>query len=134
MLTSLERNLEISHLCQDILSMNATSRCSFFINKNGRITESKFRDDGYITGLTMQELEMLYMQCKLQSSMNEEFEKKLGCLDYTLVRRESELHFIFPFYDGVIFVIVDKNMTIPDIGNKILKLIRKSDLEMKRLE
>jgi len=66
--------------------------------------------------------------------MNEEFEKKLGRLDYTLVRRESELHFIFPFYGGVIFVIVDKNMTIPDIGNEILKLIRKYDLEMKRLE
>jgi len=134
MLTSPERSLEISHLCQDILSMNTTSRCSFFINKNGRITESKFRDDGYITGLTKPELEMLYMQCKLQSSMNEEFEKKLGRLDYTLVRRESELHFIFPFYGGVIFVIVDKNMTIPDIGNEILKLIRKYDLEMKRLE
>ena len=134
MLTSPERSLEISHLCQDILSMNTTSRCLFFINKNGRITESKFRDDGYITGLTKPELEMLYMQCRLQSSMNEEFEKKLGRLDYTLVRRESELHFIFPFYGGVIFVIVDKNMTIPDIGNEILKLIRKSDLEMKRLE
>jgi len=63
------------------------------------------------------------MQCKLQSSMNGEFDSKLGSLNYTLVCRESTLDFIFPFDDGVIFVNMDKDIPIHDMGDKILKLI-----------
>lgn len=66
---------------------------------------------------------MQYMQCKLQSSMNKEFEEKLGHLDYTLICRESTLEFIFPFYGGVIFVIVDKEIPIQSTGKKILELM-----------
>ena len=112
------------------------TRCSSFINRNGRITESKFRDDENITGLTRQELEMLYMQCKLQSSMNEEFDEKLGCLNYTLISRESTLNFLFPFFDGVIFVIIDNEISIQGIANKISKLIIKCefDLEIEKLQ
>ena len=71
---------------------------------------------------------MLYMQCMLQSSMNKEFEGKLGRLDYTLIRRESALNFIFPFSDGVIFVITDKTISIQEIGSKISKLIMEFEL------
>ena len=123
-LQNLERNLEISKMCQDILSMHAETRCSSFINKNGRIIESKFRDDGDRINLTDKELEILYMQCKLQSSMNEEFNGKLGHLDYTLVCRKSTLDFIFPFYDGVILVSMDRGISIHEISDKILKLVR----------
>jgi len=122
-LQNLERDLEISKMCQDILSMHTKIHCSSFINKNGRIIESRFRDDGDRINLTEQELEMLYMQCKLQSSMNEEFDGKLGSLNYTLICRESTLDFIFPFYDGVIFVNMDKDIPIHDMSDKILKLI-----------
>jgi len=130
--SSLERSLEISHLCQDILSIHTKTRCSFFINRNGRIAESKFRDDGNITGLTKQESEMLYMQCMLQSSMNKEFEAKLGRLDYTLIRRESALNFIFPFSDGVIFVITDKTTLIQEIGSKISEMIMEFELRVEQ--
>jgi len=122
-LQNLEQGLKILKMCQDILSIHTKTRCSSFINKNGRITESRFRDDGNRILLTDQELETLYMQCKLQSSINEEFEDKLGNLNYTLVCRESTLDFIFPFYDGVIFVSMDKDVSIYNIGEKILKLI-----------
>ena len=52
-----------------------------------------------------------------------EFENKLGHFDYTLICRESSLNFIFPFYDGVIFVMVDKEIPIQSISKKILELI-----------
>ena len=123
-LQNLERGLDISKMCQDILSMHTKTRCSSFINKNGRIIESRFRDDSNSIPLTEQELEMLYMQCKLQSSMNGEFDGKLGSLNYTLICRESTLDFIFPFYDGVIFVSMDKDIPIHDMSDKILKLVQ----------
>ncbi|TRZ71053.1 MAG: hypothetical protein D4R96_00190 [Nitrosopumilaceae archaeon] len=121
--TSLEQSVEISNMCQDILSLSHKVHFSCYINRNGRIVESKLCDDGLITDLTSQELEMRYMQCKLQSSMNKEFEDKLGHLDYTLICRESTLEFIFPFYEGVIFVVVDKEIPIQSIGKKISELI-----------
>lgn len=66
---------------------------------------------------------MRYMQCKLQSSMNKEFEDKLGHLDYTLVCRETTLEFIFPFLDGVVFVITSKEIPIQNTSKKILELL-----------
>jgi len=39
---NLERSLDISNLCQDILSVHPQTRYSSFINRNCRIVESKF--------------------------------------------------------------------------------------------
>jgi hypothetical protein len=66
---------------------------------------------------------MRYLQCKLQSSINKEFEDKIGHLDYILICREFTLEFIFPFYEGVIFVITDKEIPIQSTCKKILELI-----------
>jgi len=57
--------------------------------------------------------------------MNTEFDGKLGHLYYTLICRESALEFIFPFYDGVIFVSLDKDISIQNVSKKILELIAK---------
>lgn len=121
--TSLEQSLGIANMCQDILSIDHRIHFSCCINRNGRIVESKLCDDGLITDLTSQELEMRYMQCKLQTSMNKEFEDKIGHLDYTLICRESTLEFIFPYYEGIILVIADKIIPIQSTGTKILELI-----------
>ena len=121
--TSLEQSLEISNMCQDILSIHPKIHFSCYINRNGRIVESRLCDDRLIKDLTSQELEMRHMQCKLQSSMNQEFEDKVGHLDYTLICRESIFEFIFPFYEGVIFVIVDKEIPIQSTSKKILQLM-----------
>jgi hypothetical protein len=124
--TSLEQSLEISNVCQDILSISPEIHFSCYINRNGRIVESKFRDDGLITDLSSQELEMRYMQCKLQSTMNKEFEDKIGRLDYTLICRESTLELIFPFFDGIIFIVANKNLLFSDIYKKISNLLTMS--------
>lgn len=123
LISSLEQSLEISNMCQDILSIHPKIHFSCYINRNGRIVESRLCDDRLIKDLTSQELEMRHMQCKLQSSMNQEFEDKVGHLDYTLICRESIFEFIFPFYEGVIFVIVDKEIPIQSTSKKILQLM-----------
>ena len=72
----LERSLEISTLCQKIISLHSQILCVSAVNKNGRIIDSKLRDDSSTTNLSGQELEMLYMQRTLQTSMNKEFDKR----------------------------------------------------------
>lgn len=121
-IASPEQRLEISNMCQDILSFSPEIHFSCYINRNGRIVESKLCNDGLNTDLSSQELEMRYMQCKLQSSMNKEFEDKLGRLDYTLICRESTLEFIFPFFDGIILVVANKNILL-DTCEKISQLL-----------
>ena len=123
MISSLEQSLEISNMCQDILSIHPKIHFSCYINRNGRIVESRLCDDRLIKDLTSHELEIRHMQCKLQSSMNQEFEDKVGHLDYTLICRESIFEFIFPFYEGIIFVIVDKEIPIQSTSKKILQLM-----------
>jgi len=66
---------------------------------------------------------MLGIQYKLQSSMNNEFSNKLGHLDYILICKESTFNFIFPFYDGIIFVIMIRDISIQNMSRKILELI-----------
>ena len=121
--TSLEQSLGISKMCQDILSLDCKIHFSCYINRNGRIAGPKFCNDGLITDLTSQELEMRYMQCKLQSSMNKEFEEKIGHLDYTLICRKSSLEVIFPFYDGIFFIITDKRIEIQRVCKEIIEFI-----------
>lgn len=74
---------------------------------------------------------MLCMQCKLQSSMNKEFEKKLGHLDYMLSCRASTFDFIFPFYDGVILIITDKEISIQSLSGQFLELINNFEFDSK---
>ncbi|PIN82710.1 MAG: hypothetical protein COV65_05420, partial [Nitrosopumilales archaeon CG11_big_fil_rev_8_21_14_0_20_33_24] len=52
-----------------------------------------------------------------------EFEDKIGRLDYTLICRESTLEFIFPFYEGIIFVVANKNILLSDTCKKISELL-----------
>ncbi|MGI0056699.1 MAG: hypothetical protein ACREAK_04915, partial [Nitrosarchaeum sp.] len=95
--SNLEQNLELTRLCQDILASNDQIYFVSIINKNGKYTESKFRNDRIIKNLTPQEIQMLYMQRTLQSSLTKEFDDVLGLLDFITIQRETLLEFIFPF-------------------------------------
>ena len=121
---NLKRSIEVSNLCKNILAINCRIQQVSFINRKGRIIESRFRENIESPKLTKQEFEMLSMQCTLQISMNKEFEEKLSRVSYTLIKRESTLDFILPLYDGIIFVVVEGTTCIQQIGNKILELLR----------
>ena len=129
--TNLERNLELTRLCQDILASNDRIYFVSTINKNGKLTESKFRNERIIKNLTPQEIEMLYMQRTLQSSLNKEFDDVLGPLDFITIQRETLLEFVFPFSNGVVLVMADLDVVSRYLAKTILFLIRDFECRLK---
>ena len=121
---NLERSLEISRLCQSLISLNSQIQFASVINKNGRMLDSKLRNESTITKLSSKEFEMLFMQLTLQTSMNKEHDSKLGIQNYTIIDREYAYELIFPFYDGITLVITNTNISINDLARKISKLIK----------
>ena len=121
---NLERSLEVSKLCQSIVSLNNQIEFASIINKNGHVLDSKLRNESIITKLLSQEFEMLFMQLTLQTSMNKEHDNKLEIVNYTVIDREYAFELIFPFYDGIILVITESNVLIKDLAGKILKIIK----------
>ena len=122
--SNLEQSLELTRLCQDILASNDRIYFGSTINKNGKYTESKFRNDRIIRNLTPQEIEMLYMQRTLQSSLIKEFDDVLGPLDLITIQRETLLEFIFPFSNGIVLVMADLDVVSRYLAKTISFLIR----------
>lgn len=120
---NLKRSVEISNLCKKILSTEQGTLQVSFINRNGRMVETTLDSSQESSGLTKQESEILSMQCTLQLSMNKEFDEKLTRVRYTIIKRESTSDFIFPMFDGVIFVVIDNAVNIQAVGNMISDLI-----------
>lgn len=129
--TNLERNLELTRLCQDILASNDRIYFVSTINKNGKPTESKFRNERIIKNLTSPEIEMLYMQRTLQSSLNKEFDDVLGPLDFITIQRETLLEFVFPFSNGVVLVMADLDVISRYLAKTISFLIRDFECRLK---
>ncbi len=121
---NLERSLELTRLCQDILASNDRIYFVTVINKNGRPTESKFRNERIITKFKSQEIEMLYMQRKLQSSLTKEFDDLLGPLDFITIQRETLLEFLFPLSNGIVLVMADLDVVSRYLARTISFIIR----------
>ena len=131
---NLKRSVEISNLCKKILSVEQGVLQVSFINRNGRMIETTFNDSQESSELTKQESEMLSMQCTLQLSMNKEFDEKLTRVRYTLIKRESTSDFIFPMFDGVIFVVIENAVNIQAVGNTISDLILEYQSKIEDIE
>ena len=120
---NLEQSLEISKLCQVIISLNPGIHVVSVVNKNGRILNIKLRNDSTTRNLTSQEIEMLCMQRVLQTSMNKELDAKLGALNYTISYRNFMLELIFPLLNGIIFVGADSEIYIQKLVKTISEAI-----------
>jgi hypothetical protein len=129
---NLERSLELTKLCQDILASNDRIYFVTAINKNGRSTESKFRNERIITKLKSQELEMLYMQRTLQLSLTREFDNFLGPLDFITIQRETLLEFIFPLSDGIVLVMADLDVVSRYLAKRISFIIKDFEWRLQR--
>jgi hypothetical protein len=113
----------MSKLCQVIISLNPGIHFVSVVNKNGRILDTKLRNDSTTRNLTAQEIEMLVMQRVLQTSMNKELDEKLGSLNYTISCRASMLEVIFPFFNGIIFIGTESEIYIQKLIKKISEAI-----------
>ena len=124
---TLERSQDVFNFCQNILSVDKGILFAGAINKNGRVFESKLRDDGIIKNLDSKELEMLFMQCSLRASMMKDFDTKLGKSTYEWVERGDVSEFVFPFHLGIILVITDTHIYHRKLAKKISKLVNEFD-------
>jgi len=122
--SNLERSLELTRLCQDILTSNDRIYFVTVINKNGRSTESKFRNERIITKLKSHEIETLYIQRALQSALTRDFDDSLGSLDFITIQRETLLEFIFPLSNGIVFVMADLEVVSRYLAKTISFIIR----------
>jgi len=116
--------LELTRLCQDILTSNDRIYFVTVINKNGKLTEFKFRNERIFTKLNSQEIETLYIQRTLQSALTRDFDDSLGSLDFITIQRETLLEFIFPLSNGIVFVISDLEVVSRYLAKTISFIIR----------
>jgi len=123
-ISNLERSLELTRLCQDILTSNDRIYFVTVINKNGKLTEFKFRNERIFTKLNSQEIETLYIQRTLQSALTRDFDDSLGSLDFITIQRETLLEFIFPLSNGIVFVISDLEVVSRYLAKTISFIIR----------
>ena len=124
-LLNTQQSLDLSELCETILSVD---RCLLFVasvNNQGRITESKFRSDKFLSNLAEEELEMMFMQCALQASMIKDFDGKLGPFKYATIEREAITIFLFPFYDRIILLASEPHIHPRSLAGKISKILLK---------
>ena len=123
MLLNTQQSLDLSELCETILSVD---RCLMFVasvNNLGRITESKFRSDKFLRNLTGEELEMMFMHCALHASMIKDFDGKLGPFKYVTMEREAITIFLFPFYDRIILLASEPHIHPRSLAGKISDII-----------
>ena len=128
---NLERSLAISCLCEDVLASNDRIFFVSSLNKNGRATESKFRNDRIITKMSKPEIEMFFMQRTLQTSLSKEFDDVVGPLNFITVHRETLLELIFPYSEGYLLVVCDLDIIPSYLAKKILFVLRDFDWKLK---
>ncbi len=123
---SFEQTKPFSKLCKDIISTDDKIAFVSIINKNGRLIESECGSSSTIENLSSNELEMLFMQRTLQTSMIRDLDDKLGKFNIALIHRESFTECVFTFYGGVILVILrscdENNETIRKVSDLIGKI------------
>jgi len=124
---SFEQTKPFSKLCKDIISLNDKIALVSIINKNGRLVESEYGSNGVIESLSSNELEMLFMQRTLQTSMIRDLDDKLGKFNIALIQRESFTEYVFSFYGGVILIILNAYAENGEIIKKILELLNKTE-------
>jgi hypothetical protein len=103
---NLEQTEEISKLCKDIIFESGVE-CVTVINKRGRVIESESKMNDLFKNLTSSELEMLYMQRTLQTSMIKELNCRHGMWKYTITERQFGIEIIMPISDGILYVMVE---------------------------
>ena len=124
MSSNLERNSEISQLCKEILTSNEHVFFVAALNKKGKIIESEVRDDRIITNMTRQESEMLFMQRVLQTSLGMELNEIMGPMNSIIIQRETLLEIVFPYSQGILFLLCDLEVIPSFLSKKISFMLR----------
>lgn len=122
--SNLEQNSIISRLCKEVLSSNDHIFFVASLNKKGKLIESEVRDDRIITNLSRQESEMLFMQRVLQTTLGMELNDVMGPMNSIILQRETLLEIIFPYSNGILFLLCDLEVVPSFLSKKISFILR----------
>jgi len=131
--SNFDQNMAISRLCKEILLTQANVYSVLSLNKNGRVIESQFTHDRILSKMNKSEIEMICMQRTLQTSLGMEFDELIGPLNCITIERETMFEFLFPYSEGVIFVMCDLDVIPRYLSKKILFIIRDFEWRSKNL-
>jgi hypothetical protein len=93
------------------------------INKRGRILEIQRREK--FSCLGDKELEMLFMQRTLQTTMIKESDDKLGVFAYTLTKRERFYEYTMQIDDWMLLMIIDSISSLDEMVSIIDEINQK---------
>ncbi len=125
-----EDAVRFSDFCKKLIEFDSNVALVAIINNRGRILELQAKEH-FSSQLDDKELEMLFMQRVLQTTMIKESDDKLGTFNYTLTKREKYYEYIAQFEDGMILVMIDSILSLTSIISIIDKINRKSFLNSK---
>lgn len=86
------------------------------INEHGRMEEFACKND---IPLALDKKEIFWMELRLQSNMQTDFDEFLGPADYTVTRRGSLKFVCIPFCSKIIFAVLDKKKNHHNFISKI---------------
>jgi hypothetical protein len=117
---------QFDRLCELILDSNERIALVAIIDKKGRVTYNKIRDDRVITNLTNQKWEMLFMESALQLSLIQDFNDEFGAMKYAYLIREKISFFSFLINDYVVIVISEPNENPLLLATQVIEIIHSS--------
>src|SRR5574342_735211 len=122
-LLTLERNLQLEKLCNEILGLDKHIENVVIVNQKGHIIENKVRDDRVTKDLSKQKSEMLFMEFTLQMSMFRDFDDEFGPIKYGFLVREKVSISSFPLDEYIIIVFSNSCVNHGSLYNKITRAI-----------
>lgn len=93
------------------------------INKQGRLQTNISIHD---VNITEKKKEILFMQQKLQNTMDSEFDENFGYVKYTITEREHSKILSIPIFPYLAFAIIDKSSDIRVLVPLITEIIKES--------
>ncbi|MGQ0771376.1 MAG: hypothetical protein ACT4NT_01190 [Nitrososphaerota archaeon] len=124
--------VRFSGFCKKLIEFDSNIALVAIINKKGRILELQAKEC-LSSQLDGKDLEMLFMQRTLQTTMIKESDAKFGIFNYTLTKREKYYEYTTQFEDGMMLVMIDSILSLTSIIPIIDKINQKSFLDFKLL-
>ena len=115
---------KLETMCQSILDIDKSIQSVAVINNKGKVEEKTSRPTfskqfpDYLN-------ELFCMHQILQVSLGRDFDESYGPINYHLTERASITILTFPFYDGVMLVITDKDASTIMLTRKIASVIKR---------
>lgn len=62
--------------------------------------------------------------------MTKDFDDKIGKFEIAIIEREQYVECLFPFYDGMLFVVFNSKIAVSATSKKIIRSIREFNFEI----